>query len=103
MAWLGSFTCFGQVIGIPVGPLPFWVIYIPALAIAAVVLMAFVSRKAAWGMGILNVFVVVPLLSFSWGVISYSLGTAKMWGVGLPGPEFRNLDREARCPRVSSG
>jgi len=42
-----------------------------------------------------------PLLGT--GAVGYASGTGRLMLNGLPGPEFRNLDRELRCRRVSMG
>lgn len=51
----------------------------------------------------LSPFILVPTLSFLWGVGSYVAGSAHLMTYGLPGPEFHNLDRKLRCGRSSSG
>ncbi|RIK83500.1 MAG: hypothetical protein DCC68_03540 [Planctomycetota bacterium] len=40
---------------------------------------------------------------FTLGVVDYAHGIAKIRGMGLPGTEYDNLDRELRCGRATGG
>jgi hypothetical protein len=42
-------------------------------------------------------------VGFALGVISYCTGTAKVQGMGLPGPGYFNVDPELRCERSTGG
>jgi len=45
----------------------------------------------------------IPTFSFAWGTVGYFTGTGVLMGFGLPGLEYHNIDRDVRCPRMSSG
>ncbi|MFC1706535.1 hypothetical protein ACFL59_06885 [Planctomycetota bacterium] len=48
-------------------------------------------------------FVVAPVVCFLIGTIGYATGTAVLMGHGLPGREYRNIDPQIRCGRMSLG
>lgn len=72
------------------------------LPVYAVVLYCLIARRR-----FVDVFVFVALsplmVAFAWGAVDYAFGLAHLRGMGLPGTESHNLDRELRCPRCTGG
>jgi hypothetical protein len=52
---------------------------------------------------LLSPWVVIPLVSYTGGVVTYFNGTAVLREQGRPGGDFWNLDPELRCHRSTSG
>lgn len=83
----------------------FWIFWPLAVAVLAVSLVLSVRRNPRHIVPTiaLSPFVLVPVVFFGWGVLSYAAGRASLMTYGMPGPEFDNLDRESRCYWSTSG
>ncbi|HCN10280.1 MAG TPA: hypothetical protein DIT01_20315 [Lentisphaeria bacterium] len=79
-----------------------WPVALIVTAAAVVKSLSMSYRCAALSL-IVSPFFVLPVYSLASGTIGYFCGTARLRSYGLPGPEFWNLDREARCHRSTSG
>ena len=75
------------------GPLS---ILVPILPLALILL------RRPWAAGVC--LLLSPIgVGFASGAIGYCTGRAYLWGAGLPGTGFYNLDPELRCGRATSG
>lgn len=71
---------------------------------ALVVVRFFIKKhQLRWWLVFLPPFVLIPAFSFVNGIVEYTLGKGTLQSVGLPGPEFNNLNKEYRLYHSSSG
>jgi hypothetical protein len=76
-----------------------------ALAIWATILIVLFVHKSnlRWYLIALSAWTVIPIFNFFTGTKDYFIGHASLEFVGLPGPEFYNLDKDYRLRTSSSG
>jgi hypothetical protein len=86
---------------------PFYFIFVTPITFtiwAVILAMLFVREsKLRWYLIALSAWTVIPGFNFFTGTKDYFIGHASLEFVGLPGPEFYNLDKDYRLHISTSG